>query len=62
MPRVRSEQGRLDLLVHSAYNTGVIGQTMGRPSWELPPSLWDDIVLAGARARRTSQPCTQLRL
>ncbi len=48
--RVRSEQGRLDLLVHSAYNTGVIGQTMGRPSWELPPSLWDDIVLAGARA------------
>jgi dehydrogenase/reductase SDR family member 1 len=48
--RVRSEQGRLDLLVHSAYNTGVIGQTMGRPSWELPTSLWDDIVLAGARA------------
>jgi NAD(P)-dependent dehydrogenase (short-subunit alcohol dehydrogenase family) len=46
--RVRSEQGRLDVLVNSAY---LIPDEMmsGRPFWELPFSSWDDCMDVGTR-------------
>jgi dehydrogenase/reductase SDR family member 1 len=52
--RIRSEQGRLDLVVHSAFNSTAFGPTSGRSCWELPPSLWDDLVRVGARSAYVS--------
>ena len=48
--QVEAEQGRLDLLVHSAFNSSAFGPTIGRPSWELPVRLWDDLLFVGARS------------
>lgn len=46
--RVDAEQGRLDVLVNSAF---VIPKelTSGRPFWETPLSNWDDMVGVGTR-------------
>ncbi len=46
--RVSVEEGRLDVLVNSAY---LIPQEMmsGRPFWEVPVSNWDDCVGVGTR-------------
>jgi dehydrogenase/reductase SDR family member 1 len=52
--RIKSEHGRLDLVVHSAFNFTAFGPTVGRPSWELPPSVWDDVVSVGARSAYVS--------
>ncbi len=52
--RVGSEQGRLDLAVHSAFNASAFGPTVGRPFWELAPSLWDDLLGVGARSAYVS--------
>ena len=48
--RVRRERGRLDAVVHSAFNSAVFGPTIGRSAWELPPTIWDDLVTVGARS------------
>jgi dehydrogenase/reductase SDR family member 1 len=52
--RVKSEQGRLDLVVHSAFNATTFGPTPGRSSWELPTSLWDELMSVGARSAYVS--------
>jgi dehydrogenase/reductase SDR family protein 1 len=52
--QVQSEQGRLDLVVHSAFNSTAFGSTPGRSSWELPIRLWDDLVAVGARSAYVS--------
>jgi dehydrogenase/reductase SDR family member 1 len=52
--QVSAEQGRLDLVVHSAFNSGALGPTFGRSSWELPPSIWDDLIGVGARSAYVS--------
>jgi NAD(P)-dependent dehydrogenase (short-subunit alcohol dehydrogenase family) len=48
--RVESERGRLDLLVHSAFNSTAFAGTPGSLSWELPTTLWDDLVRVGSRS------------
>jgi NAD(P)-dependent dehydrogenase (short-subunit alcohol dehydrogenase family) len=47
--RVRSEQGRLDVLVNNAF---LIPKelTSGQPFWELPLSNWDDMIGVGTRS------------
>jgi len=47
--RVRSEQGRLDLLVNNAF---IIPKelTAGLPFWRCPISNWDDMVDVGTRS------------
>jgi dehydrogenase/reductase SDR family member 1 len=52
--RVQSDHGRLDLVVHSAFNSTGFGPTFGRASWDLPPSVWDDLVRVGARSAYVS--------
>lgn len=52
--RVQSDHGRLDLVVHSAFNATAFGPTFGRSSWDLPPSVWDDLVGVGARSAYVS--------
>jgi dehydrogenase/reductase SDR family member 1 len=47
---IDSQHGRLDLLVHSAFNSSAFAPTPGRSSWDLPSSLWDDLVGVGARS------------
>ena len=47
--RVRSETGRLDLLVNNAF---IIPDELvsGKPFWELPMSNWDDMIDVGTRS------------
>lgn len=47
--RVRSEQGRLDVLVNNAF---LIPKelTSGKPFWETPISNWDDMIGVGTRS------------
>ena len=52
--QVRAERGRLDLVVHSAFNSGALGPTFGRSAWDLPPGIWDDLVGVGARSAYVS--------
>jgi NAD(P)-dependent dehydrogenase (short-subunit alcohol dehydrogenase family) len=50
--RVRSEQGRLDLLVNNVWG-GYEGQMMGLPRvpfWEQPRLQWESMFVAGVRA------------
>jgi dehydrogenase/reductase SDR family member 1 len=47
---IQSQHGHLDLLVHSAFNTTAFGSTPGRSFWDLPTSLWDDLIRVGARS------------
>jgi dehydrogenase/reductase SDR family protein 1 len=49
--RVRQEQGRLDLLVNNAFASPeqrVLWS--GLPFWQLPVSLWDDLMAVGLRS------------
>jgi dehydrogenase/reductase SDR family member 1 len=48
--RVQREQGRLDVVVHSAFNSAAFGPTIGKSAWELSPTIWDDLVTVGARS------------
>lgn len=48
--RVSAERGRLDLVVHSAFNSSGFGPTLGRSFWDLPSGVWDDLVGVGARS------------
>jgi dehydrogenase/reductase SDR family member 1 len=52
--QVQSERGRLDLVVHSAFNAAAFGPTPGRSAWDLPVNLWDDLVRVGARSAYVS--------
>jgi NAD(P)-dependent dehydrogenase (short-subunit alcohol dehydrogenase family) len=50
--RVRSEHGRLDLLVNNVWG-GYEGQTFGLPKgpfWEQPRAQWESRGVAGVRA------------
>jgi NAD(P)-dependent dehydrogenase (short-subunit alcohol dehydrogenase family) len=48
--RVRSEQGRLDVVVNSAFNASEFGLTIGVPFWELPTDIWRDVVDVGTKS------------
>jgi NAD(P)-dependent dehydrogenase (short-subunit alcohol dehydrogenase family) len=47
--RVAAEAGRLDVLVNNAF-TNPEQLLQGGPFWELPVSLWDDLVHVGVRS------------
>jgi dehydrogenase/reductase SDR family member 1 len=44
---VERDYGRLDVLVNSAFNAQQFGPSIGQPFWELPPSIWHDVVDVG---------------
>lgn len=48
--RVEEEQGRLDVLVNSVFNASKFRESIGKRFWELPDSIWDDVVGLGTRA------------
>jgi dehydrogenase/reductase SDR family protein 1 len=52
--RVQREQGRLDVLVNNALATPAGGMPMGKPFWELPISLWDELHIVGLRSHYTA--------
>jgi NAD(P)-dependent dehydrogenase (short-subunit alcohol dehydrogenase family) len=48
--RVRAEQGRLDVLVNSVFNSSAFRPTIGTPFWELPTQVWTDVIDLGTRS------------
>jgi dehydrogenase/reductase SDR family protein 1 len=46
--QIRRDEGRLDLLVNNA--TAEMGSMIGKPFWELPIALWDDLIGVGLRS------------
>jgi NAD(P)-dependent dehydrogenase (short-subunit alcohol dehydrogenase family) len=48
--RVRTEQGRLDVLVNNVYSAPDLAPWLGKPFWELPIAAWDEIIDIGARS------------
>jgi NAD(P)-dependent dehydrogenase (short-subunit alcohol dehydrogenase family) len=48
--RVGEEQGRLDVLVNCVFNASAFRATIGKRFWELPASVWDDVVGLGTRS------------
>jgi dehydrogenase/reductase SDR family member 1 len=48
--RVRSEHGRLDVLVNNVYNAPATSRWLGRPFWEVPPRAWDETFDVGVRS------------
>jgi dehydrogenase/reductase SDR family protein 1 len=48
--RVRAEHGRLDVLVNCVFNAAAFRATIGKRFWELPASVWDDVVGLGTRS------------
>lgn len=46
--RIRSEDGRLDLLVNNA--TAEMSSMVGKKFWELPLDIWDDVIGVGLRS------------
>ena len=48
--RVRSEQGRLDVLVNNVYSSPDLAQWLGKPFWELPVEAWDEVIDIGVRS------------
>uniref|UniRef100_A0A8C8VKM2 Dehydrogenase/reductase SDR family member 1 n=1 Tax=Pelusios castaneus TaxID=367368 RepID=A0A8C8VKM2_9SAUR len=56
----QAEGGRLDVLVSNAFSgVGAIAALHGRPFWESPVTLWDQINNAGLRVycRKTTESC-----
>jgi NAD(P)-dependent dehydrogenase (short-subunit alcohol dehydrogenase family) len=47
--RVRSEQGRLDILVNNASSAQKFAQWMVQPVWEQGAEAWSDVIDAGVR-------------
>jgi NAD(P)-dependent dehydrogenase (short-subunit alcohol dehydrogenase family) len=48
--RVRDEQGRLDVLVNNVFATPELAPWLHTPFWELPISLWDELIDVGLRS------------
>ncbi len=49
--QVRQEQGRLDLLVNNAFASPERRELWsGLPFWQLPTSMWDDLMAVGLRS------------
>ncbi|ONM50238.1 SDR family NAD(P)-dependent oxidoreductase [Nocardia donostiensis] len=47
---VRSEHGRLDVLVNNVYNSPAAARWLGKPFWEVPPAAWDETFDVGVRS------------
>ncbi|HEY8216019.1 MAG TPA: SDR family NAD(P)-dependent oxidoreductase [Acidimicrobiia bacterium] len=48
--RVRSEQGRLDVLVNNVYSAIDLAPWLGKRFWEMPSDAWDQVIGIGARS------------
>lgn len=48
--RVNVERGRLDVLANNVFSAPGLARHVGRPFWELPGDIWDEVVGLGARA------------
>ncbi|MFF3571309.1 SDR family NAD(P)-dependent oxidoreductase [Nocardia jiangxiensis] len=48
--KVRSDDGRLDVLVNNVYNAPASSRWLGRPFWEVPPQAWDESFDIGVRS------------
>jgi dehydrogenase/reductase SDR family member 1 len=48
--RVRADRGQLDVLVNCAFDSFAFRETIGVPFWELPVSIWHDVVDLGTRS------------
>lgn len=45
---------RIDILVNSVFNAREFEDTKGKPFWELPMDIWDDVVTVGTRSAYAS--------
>jgi dehydrogenase/reductase SDR family member 1 len=48
--RIRTEQGRLDVLVNNVYSAIDLAPWLGRPFWEVPVDAWDQVIGIGVRS------------
>jgi NAD(P)-dependent dehydrogenase (short-subunit alcohol dehydrogenase family) len=48
--QIAGEQGRIDLLVNTVFDASQFGATIGSKFWELPLSIWHDVVDVGTRS------------
>ncbi|MGO4613971.1 SDR family NAD(P)-dependent oxidoreductase [Nocardia sp. 2YAB30] len=48
--RIRTEHGRLDVLVNNVYNSPAAARWLGKPFWEVPPAAWDESFDVGVRS------------
>lgn len=48
--QVRSEQGKLDVLVNNVYNAPASARWLGKPFWEVPAAGWDETFTIGVRS------------
>jgi NAD(P)-dependent dehydrogenase (short-subunit alcohol dehydrogenase family) len=48
--QISSEQGHLDVAVNCVFNSSAFRSTLGRSFWELPISVWHDVVDLGTRS------------
>lgn len=47
---VRTEHGRLDVLVNNVYNSPATARWIGKPFWRVPPEAWDETFDIGVRS------------
>ncbi|MET9024589.1 SDR family NAD(P)-dependent oxidoreductase [Nocardia sp. NPDC004168] len=47
---IRTEHGRLDVLVNNVYNSPAAARWLGKPFWEVPPAAWDESFDVGVRS------------
>lgn len=47
---VGADHGRVDVLVNSVFNAHEFGETIGSRFWELPTSIWFDVVDVGTKS------------
>lgn len=48
--QIRDDHGRLHVLVNSVFDTSTFGPTIGKRFWELPVTVWDDVVDVGTKS------------
>ncbi|MEI8001391.1 MAG: SDR family NAD(P)-dependent oxidoreductase [Actinomycetes bacterium] len=48
--RIRSEAGRLDVLVNNVFSSPALAPHLGQPFWELPVEAWDETIDIGLRS------------
>ncbi|MFI1912701.1 SDR family NAD(P)-dependent oxidoreductase [Nocardia sp. NPDC020380] len=48
--RVRTDHGRLDVLVNNVYNSPAAARWLGRKFWEVPAKAWDETFDIGVRS------------
>jgi NAD(P)-dependent dehydrogenase (short-subunit alcohol dehydrogenase family) len=47
---VEADHGRLDVLANTVFDAHAFGATIGIPFWELPMSMWEQVVTVGTKS------------